>query len=298
MPPLAAADLPQLAGREHVAPAVLTAGDALELPQFFERIDADVRIRADAQRDPPVSDPDRRQEAVPEVRLRRGARTNRGAAVAEQIELDAVGMGRVDDRGPLAEAAAVREQLDRPKPVLGDALLELARLLVGVHVERKGLLARVAPELLEPVAGARADGVRGDRDRKPSLSEALELVEIRGDGLLAHARQPATRVGRVDAYEDDPCLLRRLCGGEGRLGAEVVELAHRREPRGPHLAVRPGVERTHRGLRLTTRLVEHALPPRPEVAIGGATPERALEGVAVRVHEPGQADRSRHARPH
>ena len=110
--------------------------------------------------------------------------------------------------------------------------------------------------------------------------------------------EPATRVRGVDAYEGDPGLLRRLCGGEGRLGAEVVELAHRREPRGPHLAVRPGVERTHRGLRLTP--ASSSMPSRhaQKSPPGGATPERALEGVAVRVHEPGQADRSRHARPH
>ena len=50
-------------------------------------------------------------------------------------ELTAVGVGRVDDRRPLSEAAAVGKELDRPHPVLCDALLDLARLLVGVHVQ-------------------------------------------------------------------------------------------------------------------------------------------------------------------
>ena len=64
----------------------------------------------------------------------------------------------------VAEAAGTGEQLDRPAAVLGQALLDLARLLARVDVERQPLGRRVAPELLEPVARAGADGVGGEPD--------------------------------------------------------------------------------------------------------------------------------------
>ena len=65
-------------------------------------------------------------------------------------------------RGPRQPVA--REQLDRPDAVLGEALLDLARLLVGVDVERQPSAPGVAADLLEPVGRAGADGVGGDAD--------------------------------------------------------------------------------------------------------------------------------------
>src|SRR5206468_4774819 len=48
--------------------------------------------------------------------------------------------------------------------------------------------------------------------------------------------------------------------------------------------------------RLPRRLVEHALAPGPEVASGRTAPQRTLERVAVRVHEPGQPEGRGHER--
>jgi hypothetical protein len=48
--------------------------------------------------------------------------------------------------------------------VLGEALLDLARLLVGVHVERQPFGCCVGSDLLEPFGRAGADGVGGDAD--------------------------------------------------------------------------------------------------------------------------------------
>ena len=110
-------------------------------------------------------DPRGGEEAVGEVGLGRRAGADRRAALGEQVELGAVGVRRVDDRGVRAEAAGAGEQLDRAAAVLGEALLDLARLLVGVDVQRQPLGGGVAADLLEPVARAGADGVGGERRR-------------------------------------------------------------------------------------------------------------------------------------
>ena len=121
-----------------------------------------------------------REEAVGEVGLGRRASADRRAALAQQVQLGAVGVRRVDDGRVRPEAAGAVEQLDRPAAVLGEALLDLARLLVGVDVQRQALRRRVAAELLEPVARAGADGVGGDADTDPVGAERLELPEIVG----------------------------------------------------------------------------------------------------------------------
>ena len=77
------------------------------------------------------------EEAVAEVRLGRRAGAHACAGRREQVELVAVRVRRVDDRRARRQAAARVEQLDRPQPVLGEALLDLARLLVGVDVQRQ-----------------------------------------------------------------------------------------------------------------------------------------------------------------
>jgi hypothetical protein len=51
--------------------------------------------------------------------------------------------------------------------VLGEALLDLARLLVGVHVQDEALALTVAGDLPEPVRRAGADGVGGEADGEP-----------------------------------------------------------------------------------------------------------------------------------
>ena len=72
------------------------------------------------------------------------------------------------DHGPRAEAAGLGEQLDRPPAVLGDAVLDFARLLVGVNVQDEPLTVRVAPDLAQPVRRTGPDRVGGNADRKPA----------------------------------------------------------------------------------------------------------------------------------
>jgi hypothetical protein len=117
-------------------------------------------------------------------------------------------MRSVHDRRVRTEAAGLREQLDRPEAVLGDALLDLARLLAGVYVQRKTLARSVGAELLEPVAGAGADGVGGEADANAGRAHGLELGQVLGRGFLPEALEPTAPVGRQqeDQLYPDACI--------------------------------------------------------------------------------------------
>ena len=161
----------------------------------------------------------------------------RDAGLREQVELASVGVRRVHDRRPRPEAAAVGEELDRADAVLGEALLDLARLLVGVHVERQLVLVRVAAELFEPVARAGAHGVGGDADADACAAQLLELAEIGGDRLLPEAVDAAARVRDVEEDELDrpprPRRRRRRAPPRGRdSGTRRRRCSPRRAARG------------------------------------------------------------------
>src|SRR5438105_2678673 len=125
--------------REHVAPARLAPRDSLELAQLLEGVDAHVRVRADADANPARAHLLDGEEAVAEVRLGRRARAHARACAGEEIELVAVRVRRVDDGRSLRQTPRAIEQLDRADAVLGQAFLDLARLLVRVDVQRQAL---------------------------------------------------------------------------------------------------------------------------------------------------------------
>jgi len=167
----------------------------------------------------------------------------------------------------------------------GNPSSTIARLLVGVDVEREALAVAVRADLLEPVGRARADGVGGEPDGGALARERLDLAEVvRGRGL-AKALEAAARVG---AEQEDDLDLGRLGRRDRRPGlrrSEVVELADGRVAGGAHLAVGLLVLLADRVDGLLRRELEHQLAPGPEVAALGTAAQRPLEGVAVRVHE-------------
>ena len=144
------------------------------------------------------------QEAVAEVRLGGGARAHARARLPEQVELAPVGVRRVHDGGSTSQAAAVGEELDRPHAVLGDALLDLARLFVRVDVQRQTVLVGVAAELDEPVARARTNGVGRDPDADAGVAELFEPAQVLGHRALPEASDAAARVRDVEEDERDP----------------------------------------------------------------------------------------------
>ncbi len=155
--------------------AGLAPGDAFHLAQLFERVDANVRVRADAERNPAMLDPRRREEAIRKIGLGRGAGADGRSALREQVELGTVGMRRVHDGDMRSEAAGALEELDRPAAVLGEALLDLPGLLVRMDVQREAFGLREASDLLEPLPWAGADGVGGKADADAVGAQRLEL---------------------------------------------------------------------------------------------------------------------------
>ena len=121
--------------------------------------------------------------------------------------------------------------------MLGEALLDLSRLLVGVDVQRQLVLVGVPSELLEPLAGTRTDRVGGDADANPVRPQLVELAQIRGHGLLPKTIDPAARVGDVEEDELDSRLGGRLRHRASLLEPEVVKLADGGVARSAQLAV-------------------------------------------------------------
>src|SRR5262249_20015258 len=185
------------------------------------------------------------EEAVAEVRLRRRARADASAGIAEEIELMPVRMRAVNDGRARAEAAALGEQLDRAEPVLGQAFLDLARLLVRMHVQRQRVLRRICAELLEPVAWARAHRMRRHADAGARRSQLFESAEVLRDGRLPEAFDPAARIGGVEEHDLDAGVARGVDRRMRLHEAEVVELADGGVAGGTQLAVDARVERTH-----------------------------------------------------
>ena len=195
----------QLLGREHAATTRLAARDALELAQLLE---AGRCAR---------SSPSRCRAGSPRVRMRSAGRkpSPRSASVVGQAQIVAPDEARRSSSAPSAcvacttvvrsrEAAGPREQLDRAAAVLGEALLDLPRLLVGVDVERKPLgagVARRSPRASRQGTRARSGGRR--RRACPASRSASTCSRILRDRLLAEAGETAARVRDVEEHELD-----------------------------------------------------------------------------------------------
>ena len=134
----------------------------------------------------------------------------------------------------------------------------------------------------------------GNTHRDAGTSERLDLAEVGGDRRLAHAVEAPALVGDVEQHDRDSCLGGRLGHGKGLGNAEVVELAHSRVPGGAHLPVHLDVLPPDGLGRRPVGLLEHPVPPRPEVGAGGAPTQRPLKGVTVAVDEPGKGEGRAH----
>ena len=173
--------------------------------------------------------------------------------------------------------------------MLGQTLLDLARLLARVHVQRQPGVLGVAADRLEPVPRAGADGVGGDADASVR-GEVFDLLEVRGDSRLPKAREPAARIGGMDEDELHLGVVRRLDRRQPGVVAQIVELADGRVARLAQLTVDGGVERAHGVGCLAGGLGEHRLAPGPEVTACLLPAQGALEAVRVNVDEAGERE--------
>ena len=205
-------------------------------------------------------------------------------------------MCSVHDRRALRETAGPIEQLDRPDAVFGEALLDLARLFVRVHVQRQALRGCVAADLLEPVLRTCAHGVGSDSDGNPATAQVLDLTQVLRDRRLPEAIEASASV-RGEQHDDaDACLFGSIHRGERFVETEVVEFAHRGIARGAQFAVDLHVFPADEVGGLALGLGEHEISPGPEIRTSGTPAESALEPVAVGIHEAWQAEGLGHGR--
>src|SRR5215210_617028 len=101
---LVGSEAQQAFSRDDVPAPALSPGDALQLAELLQRIDAHVGVGADAEADAPRADPLHGHEAVAQVRLSGGTDADPGAGAGNEVELGAVRMRRMDDRRAVGQA--------------------------------------------------------------------------------------------------------------------------------------------------------------------------------------------------
>ena len=205
--------------------------------------------------------------------------------LGKEVELTPVRVGRVDDRRARPQAACLGEQLEGAETILGEAFVDLTRLLVCVDVQYEALPGGVCRDLRQPVARACADGMGGKPNTGTEGAQRLHLGQIVGHRVLTEPVESAAAIGGQEEDELDAGL---PCRGDRRLRlgeADVVELADRGVAGGSHLAVRLHVALVNRDRGQAFRQSQHGLPPGPEVSALDLPTQGTLEGVAVGVHE-------------
>ena len=235
-------------------------------------------------------------------RRRRSCRSPASRPTSASLDVDAVDQARAR-----AEEAGAVEQLDRRDAVLGAALLELARLLVGVDVADEAVLVGVGGDRLQPARRHGADAVRGDADVDAGapVRPGAQRVDAREVGrrrrgrrsgagrACGRSRRPSRRGGRRRGAgrSRSPARARRL-GDRDRhrvrvlvrraVGpvVDVVELADRAVAGRGHLGVDAPGRVPHRRRVVRAREPVHRLAPGPEVVGGVRLGRRPLGGAA------------------
>ena len=230
-------DLEQLRGRQDPAAPGLAPRDPLELAQLLQRsirmFESDPMQRGIERSSTSVTrrKPSPRSDSVVgQAQMRAPVAASRSSSLSFAC---VAWMMVVRSR----EATRVGEELDRAAAVLLEALLDLAWLLVGMDVEWELFVPCVGADLLEPGAGAGADGVGGDTDGGSRRAERLDLLEVRPECGLAHSIEPAALVRDMEQHDRDPGFACRLGRCKRLCGAEVVELSHRRVSGGAHFTI-------------------------------------------------------------
>jgi hypothetical protein len=281
----------------------------LQPAQLLGRVDAHVAVGA--QREAPARGRKlgRREQAVAQVGLGQRAEHHRRAAGENHRALRGVRMGGVHQAPVGPELDRLGQQVHGPAPGGGQAGRHLRGLLGDVDMHRAvraQQLARAERHVGEHAGGHGAQRVRGHagavvgvhrHQRQEVFHVAVQearLPRARGRieaaALVEHRdeRQADAGVGRGANHRLDE-LRRALAVGASM---QVVELGHRSEPGGQHVAIGPPGHLVERVGVEPGRQPVHGLAPAPETVLAACclavTGQPALEGVAVRARHAGE----------
>ena len=190
------------AAAQHVAPARAHALRPFELAQLGERVEITVFESLPTPKRPSASRyATRRERAVAEIGLGRRRESRDRAARRERRDLALGHVRRVHD-APARVDVRLREQpLDRAHAAPREALLDLARLLGGVDVDRRARAAPGATIWPQLVRRHGAQAVRRDAEHVPrpaarSRAERVDELRERSRSCARSAAAPAVAARR------------------------------------------------------------------------------------------------------
>ena len=287
-----------------------------EPAQFLEGVDGHLAVGAD--RDPAAGAQEALQgeQAVAEVPLGTGAKTDDRVRGREIPDLRVVEVGGVDQAPLLTHVEPVQQPANRAGATDGEAVLDFPALLRDVDVQRRPAGGRARGHLVQGGLADRAQAVGADPDRHPPGSRTGRAFLVSEEALDIHREPPLPRfrsggvetrtlvehreVDQADAAVPGRPAERFEHGVPvpGVVAEEIVELHDRGVAGSEHLRVRlPGNGGQAPGIEPPGEFV-HVLAPGPErIAPGpramfGPSGQRPLERMAVGVgqardHDPG-----------
>ena len=280
-------------------------------------IQQDVRVAANSKSTALREERRGRKDAISKARLRYRAQADDGAACRHPPHLRLRDMGGMYQAPALIGRLRLEQPLDRAAAAPGDAVLDLLRLLGNMDVNDAAVgELRDCVELFRgngaQAVRSYADGCAVERAHRfaTRLDDAREALRIIDEAALARGRLPAAkaavRVKHRQQRKSNPRVRGgrhdssgELCGIGERDAAsvlvEVMEFPDMGKARLEHLGVG---ERSDRFQLIRVHALHelvHELAPGPEAVIGRTTAlcqpgEAALEGVAVHIGKPREAD--------
>ncbi len=303
--------------RQRIAGAQDQPLAVFEDPQFLRRIDQHIGIGADTEAAVAVEEAAGREQPVAEIGLGDRAEPGDGPAGDHAVEFGLGDVRGMHQAPAPVDRQTIEQQLDRSPAAPGQAVVDFLGLLGDVDVDRPTGSQRKDRSDFRRCGGAQA--VRGNaQDRigkrrhgaPAGLDQAAVALHVVHEAALAgRCRLPAEAGMGVEDRQQGEGDARRgrrrgdaarklgdiVVGRPGRRVVEIMEFTHPREAAFQHLE--EGLRRDRLdivGFHPVDEAI-HRLAPGPEAVFAGAAPlgearHAALEGMAVQVGQPGQAD--------
>ena len=209
------------APRQHVARTVLQALAVFELPQLCQRIDVDVRIRADAEGSAGRQEIDAFENAVAEIGLGDRAQSRHRTGPHEVMSLVRREMRGVNQAPARVDRRMIEQPFDRAPARPGNAILDLLHLFGDVDVDRA--LRHGREHLRERFGRHGAQAMRrGADDGIVEIPHALArgfdepqiALDIVDEAALSLVRRGAPEAALTAATQEYLVTLRNLMSSE------------------------------------------------------------------------------------